>query len=956
MQAVPISFKSDYSLLKSLLKVDDIISYAKSKNASYVGILDENPYCIMDFYDKCGKNKLNCVFGMIIKIGESKIYLYVKDYTGYLNLIKINELKNNNLLTLNEMFKCNEGLCAVLPYDCYNLYNRIKGVFEVYLGYKNEAELQNALMINKKVLFINEILSFRKEDEPLLNILYKIGEREYSKSGDYIIPMSDFDCKTIEDFQSSIHLKFDFNKRYIPVFANSKEESCKLLRSLAVNGLKKRCNGNVSKVYADRLKYELSVIESMGFTDYFLIVYDYVKYARKSDIIANPRGSAAGSLVTYALGITEVDPVKYDLLFERFLNPERVTMPDIDIDFEDTRRGEVIDYVKSKYGDKKVALIVTYNTLGTKQVIRDVGKILQIDNSIIDKLSKRIVDKKKLKENLKNEELVSFIKENNLENLYKISMRLEGLKKNTSIHAAGVVISDENLTNIIPTICATDGILTGFTMEYLERLGLLKMDFLGLRNLTTMHNILNLIKKKDSNFTLASIPLDDAKTFEVFKKGDTDNIFQFESNGMKNFLRNLQPSKFEDLVAANALFRPGPMQNIDEYIQRRHGKKGISYLHKDLEPILKSTYGIIVYQEQIMQILSLMGGYTFAEADLVRRAMSKKKHDVMESEKIKFIKGALLKGYDEETAKKVYDLIVKFADYGFNKSHSVAYALIGYQMAYMKANYKDLFQINTLNMNSNSASTVNEAISDAKARDLTIVKPDINKSNYEYVIEDNKLILPLTMIKDISSNMSRIIIDNAPYDDFFDFFRKVYNKGLTRQNIECLISAGALDSLGEKRSTLLENIDSALTYVELSSSLDESLVAKPELIISAKDDPEINEMEVFGFYLTKHPASKFENVEKIKYVKSNVNRIVNLGVLVDKLKAINTKKGEKMAFLDISDDTDKINAIIFPKSNDLIEKLKEGDLVKLRGKISERNGESQFIIESIAEDIKKGSI
>ena len=362
MTAVPISFKSDYSLLKSMLKIDDIISYAKLFNSNYVGILDDNPYGIIDFYDKCEKNKLNCVFGMVVKIGEYKIYLYIKDYIGYLNLIKINELKNNNTLTLSEIFKYNEGLIGVLPYECYHLYNRLKSVFEIYLGYNNNSELQNALLINKKVLFINEILCLKREDEKLLKVLYKIADENYNPSNNYILNMSDFDKKTIEDFQSQIHLKFDFNKRYIPIYAKTKEESTKLLRTLAINGLKKRCDNNVNKTYADRLKHELNVIEKMGFVDYFLIVYDYVKYARKNDIFANPRGSAAGSLVAYVLGITDVDPIKYDLLFERFLNPERVTMPDIDIDFEDTKRSAVIDYVRKKYGEHKVALIVTYNT------------------------------------------------------------------------------------------------------------------------------------------------------------------------------------------------------------------------------------------------------------------------------------------------------------------------------------------------------------------------------------------------------------------------------------------------------------------------------------------------------------------------------------------------------------------------------------------------------------------
>jgi len=940
MQYTPISFKTDYSLMKSLLKVSDIIKYAKKMNSKYVGILDNNPYGILDFYDKCTQNNLKCIFGMVVKFGEYKIYFYIRNYTGYLNLIKINELINDNKLNINEVIKYNEGLIAVLPYESYKLYNRIKNVFLVYLGYKNDGELKNALLINKKVLFINEILYFKKEDVNFLKLLYKIAGSTYEDNTNYCIGANEFDTKTIEEFQSLIDLKFDFNKSYIPLFCKTQEESKKYLRTLAIKGLNKRLNNNVPEKYIERLKFELNTIENMGYIDYFLIVYDYVKYAKKNNIMVGPgRGSAAGSLVSYSLGITEIDPLKYDLLFERFLNPERVTMPDIDMDFEDVGRNKVIDYVREKYGSSRVALIVAYGTLGTKQVVRDVGKVLEIDDKKIDALSKKLDAKKSLKENLKDKNLVAFIKDNDLETMYKISIKLEGLKKHTTIHAAGVVISQEPINNIVPTFKTSDGILTGFTMEYLERLGLLKMDFLAIRNLTMIHNILDLIHKKNPTFDLKKIPLDDNETFEIFKKGDTDNIFQFESIGMKNFLKKLSPSKFDDLVAANALFRPGPMQNIDEYIARKKGEKRVTYLHKDLEPILKSTYGIIVYQEQIMQILSIMGGYTFAEADLIRRAMSKKKHDVMESEKTKFLHRATKKGYTKEIANETYNLIVKFADYGFNKSHSVAYALVGYQMAYLKANYGETFQLNNLNK---------DVIDEAIKKGLRIVKPDINKSSYKYIIDNSSIILPLTSIKDISTNVSKTIIDYAPYSDFFNFIKKV-SKTINRKNIETLISAGALDSFNYSKNTLMENIDSAYTYIELCDNLDESLIMKPEIVESKIPDTQINEIETFGFYISGHPASRFTDKDaiKIKNLSKYKNQTIKMVVLVEKIKVINTKKGEKMAFIDVSDDTGKSNAVVFPNNNNLISTFKENDLIHIKANIGERNEESQIIINEI---------
>ena len=951
MNYVPISFKSDYSLLKSLLKIGDIVKYSKENNSSYAGVLDDNPNAIMDFYDKCEKNNLKCIFGMIVKIGESKIYLYIKDYTGYLNIIKINELQNNKKLTLNDLFKYNAGLICVLPCSDYRLFNRLKAFFEVYLGYTNNTELTSALLIHKQVVFINEIQSIKKEEVNLLKILYKIAGVTYEGSNNYVLPATEFDVQTIRDFQEKIDLKFDFTEKYIPVFSKTKEESVMYLKTLAVKGLIKRMNGNVPLEYKKRLEFELGVIESMGFVDYFLIVFDYVKFAKKHDIMVGPgRGSAAGSLVSYSLGITDVDPIKYDLLFERFLNPERVTMPDIDIDFEDTRRGEVIDYVREKYGQRNVALIVAYGTLGSRQVVRDVSKSLGIDAKLVDGLCKKIDAKKSLRENSKSEELVSFIKENELQNVYKISMKFEGLKRHTTIHAAGVVISSVPLLSVVPTYKTNDGILTGFTMEYLEKLGLLKMDFLALRNLTTIHNIVKLIHKKDKTFELKNIPLNDAKTFQVFKSANTDNVFQFESAGMKNFLRKLDPSTFDDLAAANALFRPGPMQNIDEYIARRKGLKKIEYPHPDLEPILKSTYGIIVYQEQIMQILSKMGGYTFAEADLIRRAMSKKKHDVMEKEKIKFVNQSVQKGYSENCATNVYDLIVKFADYGFNKSHSVAYALIGYQMAYLKANYLDLFHLNTLNMNLGSEVKTKDVIEDAKKKGMKIVKPNINESSYEYVIKDGKIILPLTVIKNISSSANKTIIDNQPYVDFFDFFKKTYGNNINKNIVETLIKAGAFDEFGHTKNTLIKNIDSAVTYVELVNNLDESLVMKPE--IEESDEPDENaselELELYGFYVSGHPASKYKDgIVKLENIKKYLNKTVSMVVLVDKCKVINTKKNEKMAFVGISDETGSSDAVLFPKNNNLLELFTEGDLVQIKANVAMRNDEVQVIINEL---------
>ena len=950
MKYSPISFKTDYSLLTSLIKVDDIINYAINNGSNYIGILDDNPYGIMEFYTKCLRNKIKPIIGIKINVGGGDIYLYIENFEGYQNIINIHNLIINNKLTINDVIKYNSGLKCVLPYESYNLYGRFKTSFKCSLGYKSKEELKNASLISKDVLFINEILMFSDKDINILKVLYKIDDKSYEGSNNYILDIDEEDNKTIIDFISDINLNIPFNNRFIPSFTNSYEESKKLLESLAIKGIKKRLNNSVPEVYKNRLKYELSIIDRMGFVDYFLIVFDYVKYAKKSNIYVGPgRGSAAGSLVSYSLGITEIDPIKYDLLFERFLNPDRVTMPDIDIDFEDVKRNEVINYVREKYGDKKVSLITAYATLGSRQVIRDVFKIFKVEEDIINKISKLINPRLKLKNNLDNKGLYEYLDENKLTTYYKVAMKLEGIKKHTSIHAAGVVISSVNISDIVPVYKSSDGIIAGYTPEHLERLGFLKMDFLALRNLTTMHSIIDLIKEKNKDFNIKEISLNDPKTMELFQKADTDDIFQFESVGMKRFLKKLIPKTFDDLVAANALFRPGPMNNIDEYINRKNNNKVFKFPSKDLEEILGSTYGIMIYQEQIMLILSKMAGYSLKEADIIRRAMSKKKRDVIEKEKERFIKESVKNGYTESFSKDIYNQIIKFSEYGFNKSHSVAYAYLGYEIAYLKANFKDIFNLNNVNNNLSGEEKLKLLIEESKQKGYEIIKPNINVSKKEYSLEDNKLILPLTLIKNISASVAEQIFDNKPYEDFIDFFKKNYNKGVNRIVIENLIKAGAMDTFGYSRNTLLENIDSVITYLELVNSLDESLIMKPEIVKSTRLDDELDEKELFGFYISEHPASKARESGMVRIYDSKkyLNKNVKMVGLLDSIKVIDTKTHEKMAFLKISDESGSIEAVIFPKKNYYIDLIKEDDLVSIIARINLRNDVYQAIIDDI---------
>jgi len=486
-------------------------------------------------------------------------------------------------------------------------------------------------------------------------------------------------------------------------------------------------NNQVPKEYQTRLAYELEIIEKMGFSNYFLVVYDFIKYAKKNKILVGPgRGSGAGSLVCYSIGITDLDPIKYDLLFERFLNPERISMPDIDTDFPDIYRDQVIEYVTNKYGSKKVSGIVTFGTLAAKQAIRDVSRVLNVPWYQVDQVSKRIPSftKKKLmdfyQEDPEFKRLIT--SDEKLKQMLKIANIIEGFPRHTSSHAAGIVMCQKDLDEVVP-LTKNDGIyLTGFTMEYLEELGLLKMDFLGLRTLTTIMRIINDIKEgegKEIDFN--TIPLDDKNVLEIFRKADTTGIFQFESDGMRSFLRRLEPSTFEDIFAAIALFRPGPAINIDSYIRRKNNQEEITYLDKSLEPILKSTKGIIIYQEQIMQIASSFAGYTLGEADILRRAMSKKKMDVLKSEEERFMERSIKRGHSEETSKKIFDLILNFANYGFNKAHSVSYALIVYQMAYLKVNYPIYYITNLLNMSIGATEKTKEYLILAKKYNYQIL-------------------------------------------------------------------------------------------------------------------------------------------------------------------------------------------------------------------------------------------
>lgn len=937
-----ISIKTDYEVLKSLIKIKDLITYAKANNINSLGVIDNNLSSSIEFYEECKKNNIKPLIALDVTINDH-IYIFAKNYQGLKDLFKLNTYLLDNTLAIEVLSKYITNTYLVTTN--INLYNELsKMTSNLFLGVKN---INDAKEIKNKIIF-NIARTLKREDTKYLSYLREIDgdskENLELYKNDYLIPADN------KHFTDLINIEIKGEENLIPHYDINIKDSYKYLEGLSAKGLTKRLNGNVPDNYKQRLIYELSVIKKMGFTDYFLIVYDYVKYAITHNILVGPgRGSAAGSLVTYSLGITQIDPIKYDLLFERFLNPGRITMPDIDIDFDAEKRGEMISYVKERYGATNAMPIMTYGTFASKQALLSVSKILNID---ISTLSPLIDAKKTLKENL-TKEVISLLNNNQeLKKVYYEATKIEGLKKHISTHAAGVVISSKQLDEIIPIIKSGDNYLTGYTMNYLESLGLLKMDFLAIKDLTTISNILESINPK---ININKISLNDEKVFKAFSNAQTVGIFQFESEGMKNFLRRLKPNTFTDLSLALALYRPGPMQSIDSFINRRNGKEKVTYIEKDLESILKETYGIIIYQEQIMQIFNKLASYTYAEADLIRRAISKKKEDIIINEKEKFITRSVNNGYQKEKAEKIYDLIMKFASYGFNKSHSVAYAMLAYQMMYLKINYPKEFYASLLTININTTKT-KEYIDEAKTLGLKILKPDINKSTDAYTFEEDGIRMPLTIIKNIGPVAIKEITEErkkSEFTDFTDFVSRIYNKGINTKTIENLIYAGVFDEMGETRNTLLASLKNVLIYAELVSGVGDALVSKPELIKTEELPPNElmqKEIELFGFYVSNHPASKY-NCVKFNNIKEYFDKNIETVGLLEKIKTIKTKKGDTMAFLDLTDETGTISATIFPNRIIYINQIKTGDLLKIYGHVEKRLDRYQIIINKI--EIKK---
>jgi DNA polymerase-3 subunit alpha len=792
-------------------------------------------------------------------------------------------------------------------------------------------------------------------------------------------------------FNDEFKMPWEDEKRVlIPHFEIPKEFKTKktFLEKLIAEGLIKRY-GKVNKVIKDRAAYELEVIERMKYEDYFLIVSDFVNWAKNAGILVGPgRGSAAGSIVAYSLGITDLDPLQFDLLFERFLNPDRISMPDIDMDFPDDRRGEVIEYVVNKYGKERVAQIITFGTMAARNAVRDTGRVLGMTYAEVDAVAKAIPANMPLEESIETvPELNAFYKQGgDYKHLLDLAKRLEGVARHSSTHAAGVVISKEDLICHTPLQKAVKGDVswqTQYEMHAVEDLGLLKMDFLGLKNLTILKNTMRIIRKVyDKEIDVYNLPLDDKKTFALLSRAETTGVFQLESGGMKRYIKELKPSTFEDIVAMVALYRPGPMDYIQDFIDRKNGKKEITYLHPKMESALKNTYGITVYQEQVMQLSKDLAGFTGGQADNLRKAIGKKLAALLTQMRGEFVEGCVKNDIGDKLANKIFDDWEAFARYAFNKSHAACYALIAYWTAYLKAHFPSAFMAALMTSDYSDTERIAIEVSESQAMGLSVLGPDVNRSFAEFgvVKETGEVRYGLTAVKNVGNGIVEAILaarkEGGDFKNIEDFLNRVKCGEINKKVMEALIKCGAFDSLGE-RSALLYNLEKILSFAQkvqkgaaagqmgLFGEVSKSEVAfhldltEPEELLTSEEKLDF-ERELLGIYFSEHPLDAY--AEKIKMFKeakpiaeislSDNGKTINLVGVITNIHKILTRKNDPMAFVMVEDKSASTELIFFPNTMEKYQHLiGEGKVLYIKGKVNNKDNQLKVLVDSV-EDFK----
>lgn len=1004
---------SAYSFQNSTILIRDLILDAKEKHIDALALTDKNNmFGTLEFSEACLKNGVKPIFGMEASIMiESEIYPFIllaKDDIGYFDLVKICcdiNIHEDKCIRLEDLslYKdhlfvisgCPEGIVERLitkemEDEAVRYLKLFKELFQenYYVMLQNhrlkfqqtfnERMISLAKYAKVKLICSNEVSYLKKTDALAVDLMQAslhgitldakyepLTQEKYLKTEEEMRELfsNDMIDETIYVL-SSCRATIPMHDKHLPAYpVPHGGRASEYLRELCKMGIKKRfMNQSIPSPYIERLKYELSVIHDMGFDDYFLIVWDYVRFAKVSKIqVGAGRGSAAGSLVAYVLGITNVDPLKYDLLFERFLNPERVSMPDIDVDFQDDRRDEVVNYVVEKYGQEHVAQIVTFNTYGPRVAIKDMGKVMGLPLPRLEIIAKMIPTGPKNKKTITtmyqtSAQFQSMInQEPILKKIIAATSVIEHLPRNISTHAAGVILSKQPLREVIPLVIGpTSTLMSQYSKDYIEDVGLLKMDFLGLKNLTMIDNICKDIKRDTGEtMMLNDLPIDDQKTYQLISRADTFGVFQLESQGMRNLLRKMKPYCFDDIVAAIALFRPGPMENIPLYLQRRSQKVQVTYPLKELESILDSTYGIMIYQEQIMQVAQKIAGFSLGKADILRKAVSKKETKLMQSMKEEFIAGCLENGYKMDKAVEIFDLIEKFANYGFGKAHSVAYGYVAYQLAYLKANYPLYFFASILSNELSSDTTKLHCIQECKAYHVEILPPSVNDSYARFMVENGHIRYSLLAIKNVGYAGYKAIVDerkNGRFTDIFDFVIRMDESKVSKKMLESLIDAGALDEFGMARQMIHKNLDSIRDYGSLKNSL--GIDEKPVLTVYKDHQEEklTREKAVLGIYLSMHPIELMKEKLQIQYVNvaslyEYVNQHVNIVVQLQRVKNITDRKGDEMCFIEGFDETGSIDGVVFAsryKSIGMM--LKKGNICLINGKVDMKDKLS-FIVD-----------
>ena len=995
---IPLRATSQYSLLEGAMQIESIVNKAINHKIPAIGLTDRNNlFGALEFSEKLIEKGIQPIIGCNLSFYNQKmdgsIVCLAKNEEGYKNLIRLSSelfLSNDDeKLKLSKLSDFNEGLILLsggygglinnylkfgLKKDALELTHKLKKIFqdrfyiEIQRMGKDDFEidlLDISNDLNLPIVASNTIFFESKDRFTSHDALIAIKESTTVNNSNRETLTNEFYFKSpeeminlFEDMPDAINNSLEIAHRTafkvsksdprLPRFSglDSQGETDELVHQ-AKEGLKVKIQeNNISneEIYWDRLKTELDIIISMNFPGYFLIVADFIKWSKSKNIPVGPgRGSGAGSLVAWALTITDLDPIKFNLIFERFLNPERISLPDFDIDFCQDRREEVIEYVQDKYGKDSVAQIITFGSLQSRAVLRDVGRVLGLPYGQVDRICKLVpnnpANPTTLSEAIDGDIRIREERDNDddIASMLKIGLELEGLYRNASTHAAGLVIGDEPLQNIVPLYRdpRSEMPVTQFNMKWVEAAGLVKFDFLGLKTLTVIDKAINLIKqKKDIDIDISKIPLDDKATYELLGTGNTIGIFQLESSGMQDVLRNMQPDCFEDIIALVALYRPGPMDNIPKYIACKKGDDKPDYMDDSLEKILKETYGVIIYQEQVMQTAQILSNYSLGEADILRRAMGKKIKSEMDAQKERFISGAIKNGINEKKADYIFEQVAVFAGYGFNKSHAAAYALIAYQTAYLKTHFPEFFITASMSLEKDNTDKLSVFVNDAKKMGIKILPPDINKSKMDFDVEENDIRYGLGAIKNTSQkDMIQIndeVHQNGNFKDLYDFAQRLDASVLSKKNLEFLAYSGTFDAIENNRNKVYQSINilSSISNAAMEKNSNNqdylfddefenfSHIPLPEVDNWTNSESLEKEFTAIGFYLSGHPLNEYEQIIKDKKIKyySDINSSetkYKIAGTISYVKERKSQRGRNFAFVGLTDENNQFEITLF---------------------------------------------